>query len=133
MNDENRRTNCASELARAEEAMRAARVLIDANLLSDAESRLYYAAYHAVAALLLSQGLEARSHAGVGELLGRHFVKTGRLDPGDARLFARLQKCRIEADYSTGFVVTLDAAQEDVAACTVLIERIRGLVATLLP
>lgn len=30
---------------------------------------------------------------------GLHFVKTGRVDPEDARLFARIQKYRIEADY----------------------------------
>jgi uncharacterized protein (UPF0332 family) len=107
-------------------------VLIDAGLLADAESRLYYAAYHAAVALLLAQGLEARSHSGVGQLLGLHFVKTGCLDPGDAMLFARLQKYHIEADYSTGFVVTNDALQEDLTACAAFIERIWALIGTLL-
>ena len=47
MTDANKRANVASELARADESMRAARVLVDAALLHDAESRLYYAIYHA--------------------------------------------------------------------------------------
>ena len=65
-------------------------------------------------------------------MLGLHFVKPGRLDPGDARLFARLQKYRIEADYSTAFVVTRDALAEDLAACEEFLARIRSLIATIL-
>jgi len=41
----NKRANVVSELARADESMRAARVLVDAALLHDAESRLYYSIY----------------------------------------------------------------------------------------
>ncbi len=65
---ENKRANVASELGRADESMRAARVLVDAALLHDAESRLYYAIYHAAVALLLTEGLEAD--------YGRNFVLT---------------------------------------------------------
>jgi uncharacterized protein (UPF0332 family) len=72
--DENRRANSNAELARADEALRAARVLLAAGLFADAESRVYYGAYHAAVALLLAVGLEARSHSGVGQLLGLHFV-----------------------------------------------------------
>jgi uncharacterized protein (UPF0332 family) len=77
-----------------------------AGLLHDAESRLHHAACHAAVALLLTEGIEPRSHSGGAQLLGLHFVKPGRLDPHDARVFARLQKYRLEADYSTDFVVT---------------------------
>ena len=101
-----------------------------AALLHDAESRPYYAAYHAAVALLLTQGLEARSHSGVANLLGLHFVKTGRLDAGDARLFARLQKYRVEADYSTEFVLTAAALEEDLAACHAFILRVRSAIAS---
>lgn len=130
MTDENRRANIAAELARCDESLRAARVLMDAALLHDAESRLYYAAYHAAVALLLTEGLEARSHSGVANLLGLHFVKTGRLDAGDARLFARLQKYRVEADYSTEFVLTTPALEEDLTACQAFVLRVRGVIAS---
>src|SRR5437667_434840 len=53
-------------------SVRAARVLIDAGLLHDAESRVYYAAYHAAVALLLIQDLEPRSHSGVANFIGLH-------------------------------------------------------------
>jgi uncharacterized protein (UPF0332 family) len=126
--EENRRANSAAELSRCEESLRAARLLLEGDLLADAESRIYYAAYHAAVALLLTEGLEPRSHSGVGQLLGLHFVRTGLLDAEDARLFARLQKYRVEADYSTAFVVTRQGATEDLTACEAFIQRVRGLV-----
>lgn len=130
MTEDNKRANIAAELARSDESLRAAVLLLEANLLRDAESRLYYAAYHAVVALLFTEGLEPRSHTGVSALLGLHFVKPGRLDPADGRLFARLQKYRIEADYAREFVLTRAALDEDLEACRAFLARIGHLVAS---
>ena len=128
MTDENARAAIASELARADESMRAASVLLDAGLLHDAESRLYYAVYHSAIALLLTQGLQPRSHAGVASLFGLHFVKTGRMDADDGRLFLRMQKYRIEADYGRDFVLTDTALKGDLEACRGFIDRVRRLI-----
>ncbi len=128
----NKRANVLSELARSDESMRAAQVLVDAGLLHDAESRLYYAIYHAAVALLLTEGLEPRSHSGTASLLGLHFVKTGRMGPEDARLFARIQKYRLEADYGRDFVLTTDALREDLASCQGFLDRARGTIAGIL-
>lgn len=129
MTPENRRSNADAELLRAGESLRAAAVLVDAGLLHDAESRLYYAIYHAAVALLLTEGIEPRSHAGTANLLGLHFVKTGRMAPDDGRLFARIQKYRLEADYGRDFVLTEDALREDLSVCTAFVDRARALVA----
>jgi len=126
--DANRRINVASELARSDESMRAARLLIDAGLLHDAESRLYYAIYHAALAVLLTEGLEPRSQAGTTSLLGLHFVKAGRMGAEDARLFARIQKYRIESDYGRDFPLTADALREDLAACEGFVGRVRTII-----
>jgi len=128
----NKRANVVSELGRAAESMRAARVLIDASLLHDAESRLYYAIYHAAVALLLTEGVEPRSHAGTAGLLGLHFVKTGRMGAEEARLFARIQKHRIEADYGRDFVLTEAALREDLVSCQGFLDRAREITAEFL-
>jgi phosphoribosylglycinamide formyltransferase-1 len=51
----------------------------------------------------------------------------------EARLLARLQKYRVEADYSRDFVLTRDALEEDMAACRAFVDRARSLIASLLP
>jgi hypothetical protein len=43
-----------------------------------------------------------------------------------------LQKYRIEADYSTAFVVTREALEEDLTACEGFFTRVRTLVAAIL-
>lgn len=128
MTGENRRRNAEAELARSAESLAAARLLLSAGFLHDAESRLYYAVYHAATALLVAESLQARTHAGVANLLGQHFVRTGRLDSGDGRLFVRMQRYRLEADYSVEFVLTADAVAEDRAACEGFVDRARALV-----
>jgi len=127
--DANRRINVASELVRADESMRAASLLVEAGLLHDAESRLYCAIYHAAIAVLLTEGVEPRSHAGTVSLLGLHFVKTGRMGAEDARLFARIQKYRIESDYGRDFPLTPEALREDLEACQGFLDRARAIVA----
>jgi uncharacterized protein (UPF0332 family) len=131
--DQNKRANIASELDRADESLRASRVLVDAGFLHDAESRLYYALYHTAVALLLTEGIEPRSHAGTASLLGLHFVKTGRMRAEDARLFARIQKYRLEADYGRDFVLTEAALREDLASCEGFVDRARRVIAEALP
>ena len=85
MTGANRRINTASKSVRADESVRAARLLVEAGLLHDAESRLYYATYHAAIAVLLTEGVEPRSHAETIGLLGLHFAKTGRMGAEDAQ------------------------------------------------
>ena len=129
MTDENKIANIRAELARCDTSLRAAKLLLDGELAEDAVSRLYYAVFHAVVALLLTEGIEPRSHAALIGLLGQHFVRPGRLSAEDGRLVARMQKYRQEADYGRAFVVTTTAAAEDLAECEALIARIRSAIA----
>lgn len=67
-------------------------------------NRLYYACYYAASALLIKNKFEAHTHAGVKQLLGLHFVTTGKLAPDYARFYAQLFNNRIAGDYDD-FVV----------------------------
>jgi uncharacterized protein (UPF0332 family) len=100
MTEENRRENICAELDRAAEALAAATLLYENGFVSDAISRLYYFVLYHVRALLLSKGLEPRSHDGALRLLGLHFVREGRMDKKAAQVFSKLMKFREEADYN---------------------------------
>lgn len=77
MTDDNRRDNIADELARAAESTSAAETLLAADLHRDAISRACYACHHHLLALLLSRGLEPKTHAGGVSVFNAHFVRTG--------------------------------------------------------
>lgn len=102
MTSENRAENTRLELERAAEALAAARVLLGANLHRDAASRAYYAAFHGVRALLLTRGIQAKSHSGAMSLFNREFVRTGRLPPTWNARIGNLAQMRHTADYASG-------------------------------
>jgi len=95
---DNRRENIRAELDRAAEALAAATLLYKHGYVSDAISRLYYFVLYNVRALLLSKGLEPRSHEGALRLLGLHFVREGLMDKSTAQVFSKLMKFREERD-----------------------------------
>jgi len=100
MTEDNRKENMRAELDRATEALAAATLLYENGYISDAISRLYYFVLYNVRALLLSKGLEPRSHDGALRLLGLHFVREGFMDKKAAQVFSKLMKFREEADYN---------------------------------
>lgn len=108
MTEENRKRNIAAELARAKECLASADLLYSHGQLADAVSRLYYYLYHAVRALLLSRGLEPKTHEGTLRLLSLHFTKPGIVDAKTSHIFTRLMKYREEADYNPSYVFTKD-------------------------
>ncbi len=108
MTAENIRDNIKEELARAGDCLRSAELLFTHGQVADSVSRLYYYVYHAIRALLLSKGLEPKTHEGTVRLLGLHFVKPGILDGKASHIFTKLMKYREEADYNPSYVFTND-------------------------
>ena len=93
-------------LEQADEALQAARLLVDAELLRQAAGRAYYAMYYAVLALLASRGLGTAKHSGVLGLFDREFVKTGDFRPEQSRSLHELFDLRQRADYREMFEVS---------------------------
>jgi uncharacterized protein (UPF0332 family) len=126
---ENRRKNALEELSRADTCLREARALYDAALPYGAASRAYYAVFHAASALLLSVGLEVRTHKGVVSLLGEHFVRPGRISSRMGRLVSRMQRDREDADYAPGAVFTREEAGQMIAEAAAFLAEARRLIA----
>lgn len=100
MTADNQTANAREEMRRGNEALRAADELMRLDLCNDAVSRAYYAAYHWARAVLLTKGLESRTHRGVNQLLGLRFVREGLLAEEATRLLASLEDSREAGDYS---------------------------------
>jgi uncharacterized protein (UPF0332 family) len=60
---------------------------------------LYYACYYAVSALLLIKGIKAQTHAGIRQMFGLHFVKTGLIDKELGRYYSNIFDKRLTGDY----------------------------------
>jgi uncharacterized protein (UPF0332 family) len=128
MTEPNRAAAIAEELGRAENALAACVFLADGGFLSDAVSRLYYSMLFRVRALLLTLGLEAKSHEGALRLLSRHFVKASLLEPDSSHLFSRLMKYREEADYNPSYLFTVEDVKKLREEASALAMRIARLI-----
>ena len=64
-----------------------------------AANRLYYAAYYAVSALLVSYKYEASTHNGVIQMFGKAFIKSKVLERRYGTIFNQLFSLRMTGDY----------------------------------
>lgn len=126
MTEENKKENIKAELERASRTLRDADLLFRDGSVLGAVSRLYYSLLYAVRALLLTKGLEPKSHEGVLRVFASHFVKEGVFQRQDSHLFAKLMKYREEADYSPAFVFSEEDFERLRAEAQDLSERIRS-------
>ncbi|MDI6793039.1 MAG: HEPN domain-containing protein [bacterium] len=106
MTEVNKRQNILEEIERANTAIKSATLLFSHGLLNDAVSRLYYFVLYNIRALLLTKGIEAKSHEGALRLLGLHFIKEGIFEPKLSHIFSKLMKYREEADYNPSYIFT---------------------------
>jgi uncharacterized protein (UPF0332 family) len=128
MTKPNKEVAVAGELQRAERAFGAFSHLASGGFWEDAVSRLYYCLLHRVKALLLTEGLEPKSHEGALHVLSEHFVKSGQLTSRDSHFFASLMKYREEADYTPSFVFTESDVEELSEQVDALSSKILGLI-----
>ena len=86
-------------LARANAAIGEASVLLDAGYEDAAVSRLYYACFYAVSALLARHDLASSKHTGVLAFFNRHFVRPGIVTRELGQFYNDLFSYRQQSDY----------------------------------
>lgn len=89
----------AFRLLKSEKDLKAVRSLIASQDWDVAINRPYYAAFHAVSALLYQNGIKAKAHSGAKAMLELHFVKTGRLSYDWGKFYTQLFNERNDSDY----------------------------------
>ena len=99
MTQTNENANAREEMAKGDEALRAAEELLRLGLFNDAVSRAYYAAFHAGSALLLSAGKRTSKHKEVIASIHRDYVREGKLPQEAGEIITALYQQRDIADY----------------------------------
>jgi uncharacterized protein (UPF0332 family) len=64
-----------------------------------AVNRMYYACFYAASALLVANQIEAKSHEGVRQMLGKHFVLTQKLPVHLGKFYTLIFSKRSSGDY----------------------------------
>lgn len=115
-------------LQRARESLEAAQLLTDRGMYSEAVSRMYYACFYAVNALLYYNGMSAKRHGGVQALFNRHFVRTGQVSKDFGRLYNDLFDLRQQSDYEDLYRPNPDEVRQMIPQVEAFIEAISRLI-----
>ncbi|GHT44701.1 DNA-binding protein [Bacteroidia bacterium] len=99
LTDEDRKQIILLQRENAHRSLQEARVMMDNSFWNAAINRMYYACYYAVSGLLLKKGIEAKTHAGVRQMLGLHFIRTEKLTVEAGNVFSNLFSKRQSGDY----------------------------------
>jgi uncharacterized protein (UPF0332 family) len=87
------------KLLKAVQSIKEARLLMENGMNDTAVSRLYYAAFYAVNALLAANGFNPKTHSGAKTIFNKEFILTGKIDSRFSDFYSFLMAKRFEADY----------------------------------
>jgi len=100
-------------LKKAQQKLTTARKDMEFSFFGEACSRAYYAAFHAISAVLAHHGLSFSSHAQTLAAFNREFIKTAVFPADTFRKLQRLFEDRQLADYDWTREVDKQTAQKD--------------------
>lgn len=101
-----------SLISRSERYMKSAGLLIKDGDYESAVSRVYYAMFYCIEAVLLTKELSFSSHKAVISAFGEHFVKTGIFPKNMSKAITLAFEKRQFGDYEFTFVITKEEAEE---------------------
>lgn len=100
LNFEEREAIVTYRLEKAQQTIEQVKFNLPGKYWSLIANRLYYAAYYAISALLISKGYSSRTHDTTVRLFGLHFVKAGLCSLEQGKLYNKLLSLRMTGDYN---------------------------------
>jgi len=114
-----------ANLERAEESLKAAKLLLDSGHHDFSASRAYYSAFYGATAALLSKGLRFGKHSSVITAIHQYFVKPGIIDQDFGRMANLLFELRSIGDYGETEHLPKEEAQKSVILAEKFIEKMK--------
>lgn len=100
MTDEEKNKIIIKKIQRARSTLSQIPTLLSFGYLDTAISRMYYASFYAVQALLFSIDVKPKSHKGILNMFSLHFVKNGKAPERLSDFYATIFHQRSLVDYS---------------------------------
>ncbi len=128
MNEQERIELVKYRLQKAKDTLQEIDTHIENKFWNTAINRLYYACYYAVSGLLLKHKINSQTHAGVRQMLGLHFIKTGVIPNELGKLYSNLFNMRQSGDYDDFFTFEKDDVLINLSPAKELIQKIETLI-----
>ena len=99
MTNEERKDIITYRIENAKTTLTEVKSHIENGFYNTAVNRMYYACFYAASALLIANKIQVKSHEGVRQQLGLHFVLTGKISQEQGKFYSLLYSKRTAGDY----------------------------------
>ena len=127
MTEKERKDIVAYRLENAQNTLAEVQSHIGNGFYNTAVNRMYYACFYAVSALLIANGIQVKSHEGVRQQLGLHFVLTGKISKELGQFYGLLFSKRTAGDYEDFLTHDKATAEALYPRCVEFISQISAL------
>ena len=111
-------------MERAGECLEDARINLDNSRFKNAANRSYYAAFHAMRAVLAMDSLDFKRHSGVISEFRRRYIKSGLFSITISNYIDELFEIRTNSDYNDFFIVSNNTVIRQVQNATSIVQAI---------
>ena len=129
LKEEDRKIMVSLELEKADSTFAEYEGLVEKGYWNTLANRLYYALFHAVSALLISDGREVASHKGAAIRFHQYYVREGIFSVDEGAFYSQMETLREKADYNCFFKVTEAEITARIEPTRQLIEKIKEYIA----
>ena len=116
---------CIYRMQTAAEKLETAKLCIDNKHFKDAVNRSYYAAFHAVRAVLAMDKIDFKRHKDVIAYFNKNYVATEIFEKSIGRMLAQLQLKREKSDYDDFYVVSKDEVDIQYQNAGIILETVK--------
>ena len=116
---------CVYRIQTAVETLETAKLCIDNKHFKDAVNRSYYAAFHAVRAVLAMEKVDFKRHKDVIAYFNKNYVATEIFDKTVGRMLAQLQLKREKSDYDDFYVVSKEEVDAQFQNAEIILEAVK--------
>ncbi len=112
---------------RADDCLKDAEILVNAQRPVAAVGRAYYGMFHAATAVLLREEIKRSSHQGIISAFGEFLVKPGRVEQKFHQYFREAFDLRLQSDYEPIVDMTIEQTQQIIQRATEFVEACQKL------
>lgn len=128
LSEEERNIVVNLEAEKARKTFEETEVLRTAGLWNNLAGRLYYAAFHAVSALLIHDHHTVGTHQGAVIMFHQYYIKTGILPKEDGAFYSQLQTMREKSDYNCTYNATEEEIVPRIERTRLFIDKVLSLI-----
>ncbi|MBQ6885461.1 MAG: HEPN domain-containing protein [Clostridia bacterium] len=119
-----------ARIAHAEDCLREAQLLLDGDEYKGTANRAYYAAFHALRAVLILDEFDSKKHSGIIAKFRENYLKTELFNKDVSDYISSLFRVRTASDYDDFYIISKEESIEQLKKAEKIVEQIQEYLRT---